>query len=145
MTRDQLTWTHDVCIREETYKSALALIVNARHRLPFSRVWGSGSTSGSDGQFFRGAKRGASGGDINFHYGVDHDFSFYTHNSDHRAPFHINVISAATNPVGPGLIDAKYTSPLHAYDASQIDSEAHPVADPLARPEPTGFGPVAGE
>ena len=46
------------------------------------------------------------------------------------------------NPVGPGLIDAKYTSPLHAYDAPQVDSEEHPVADPLGRPEPQGFGPV---
>src|SRR3546814_8523636 len=55
------------------------------------------TTSSSDGQFFRGAKRGASGGDINARYGVDHGFSFYTHNSDQRAPYHVNVISAATH------------------------------------------------
>src|SRR3546814_1886668 len=58
-----------------------------------SRVWGDGTTSSCDGQFFRGAKRGASGGDINARYGVDHGFIFYTHNSDQRAPYHVNVIS----------------------------------------------------
>src|SRR3546814_11153988 len=65
------------------------------HPLPFSRVWGDGTTSSCDGQFFRGAKRGASGGDINARYGVDHGFSFSTHNSDQPARYPVNVISAA--------------------------------------------------
>lgn len=104
VTRDQLMWTHDAYIREETYRAALASIINAHHRLPFSAVWGSGTTSSSDGQFFRGAKRGASGGDINARYGVDHGFSFYTHNSDQRAPYHVNVISAATHEA-PYVLD----------------------------------------
>jgi TnpA family transposase len=104
VTRDQLMWTHDAYIREETYLSALAAIINAHHRLPFSAVWGSGTTSSSDGQFFRGAKRGSSGGDINARYGVDHGFSFHTHNSDQRAPYHVNVISAATHEA-PYVLD----------------------------------------
>lgn len=104
VTRDQLMWTHDAYIRQETYRAALAAIINAHHRLPFSAVWGSGTTSSSDGQFFRGAKRGASGGDINARYGVDHGFSFYTHNSDQRAPYHVNVISAATHEA-PYVLD----------------------------------------
>src|SRR3546814_10591323 len=74
------------------------------HRLPFSRVWGDGTTSSCDGQFFRGAKRGASGGDINARYGVDHGFSFYTHNSDQRAPYQVHVISAATHEA-PYVLD----------------------------------------
>ena len=104
VTRDQLMWTHDAYIREDTYRAALASIINAHHRLPFSAVWGSGTTSSSDGQFFRGAKRGASGGDINARYGVDFGFSFYTHNSDQRAPYHVNVISAATHEA-PYVLD----------------------------------------
>ena len=47
------------------------------------------------------------------------------------------------NLVGSGLIDAKYTSTLHAYDAPSVDSAEHPVIDALARPEPQGFGPLA--
>src|SRR3546814_4611125 len=87
------------------------------HRLPFSRVWGDGTTSSCDGQFFRGAKRGASGGDINARYGVDHGFSFYTHNSDQRAPYHVNVISAATHEapyVLDGLRSEEHTSELQS-------------------------------
>ena len=87
VTRDQLLWTHDAYIRDDSYRAALAVLITAHHRLPFSRVWGDGTTSSSDGQFFRGAKRGASGGDINARYGVDHGFSFYTHVSDQRAPY----------------------------------------------------------
>ena len=48
----------------------------------------------------------------------------------------------ARNPIGPGLIDARYTSARHAYDAPTIDSPAAPVIDPFARPEPQGFGAV---
>ncbi len=104
VTRDQLIWTHDAYIREETYRAALATIINAHHRLPFARVWGTGETSSSDGQFFRGARRGASGGDINARYGVDYGFSLYTHVSDQRGPYHVNIISAATHEA-PYVLD----------------------------------------
>ena len=90
------SWAHDAYIRDDSYRAALAVLINAQHRMPFSRVSGDGTTSSFDGQFFRGAKRGASGGDINARYGVDHGFSFYTHVSDQRAPYHVNVISAAS-------------------------------------------------
>src|SRR3546814_16510402 len=95
-----LLWTHDAYIRDDSYRAALDVLINAQHRLPFSRVWGDGTTSSSDGQFFRGTKRVASGGDINARYGVDHGFSFYTHVSDQRAPYHVNVTPAATHDIG---------------------------------------------
>src|SRR3546814_5171421 len=41
---------------------------------------------------------------INARYGVDHGFSFYTHVSDQRAPYHVNVISAATHEA-PYVLD----------------------------------------
>ncbi|MDF3624087.1 Tn3 family transposase [Acetobacteraceae bacterium LMG 32668] len=104
VTRDQLFWTHDAYVRDENYRKALAVLINSHHRLPFSRSWGDGSSSSSDGQFFRGAKRGASGGDVNARYGVDHGFSFYTHVSDQRAPYHVKVISAATHEA-PYVLD----------------------------------------
>lgn len=104
VTRDQLLWTHDAYIRDDNYRAALSVLINAHHRLPFSQVWGDGSTSSSDGQFFRGAKRGASGGDINARYGVDYGFSFYTHVSDQHSPFHVRVISAATHEA-PYVLD----------------------------------------
>jgi TnpA family transposase len=92
VTRDQLVWTQDAYIREDTYRAALATIINAQHRLPIAAVWGDGTTSSSDGQFFRGGKRVAAGGDINARYGIDPGFSFYTHVSDQHGPYHVKVI-----------------------------------------------------
>jgi TnpA family transposase len=104
VTRDQLIWTHDAYIREDTYNAALAIIINAHHRLPVAAVWGDATTSSSDGQFFRGGKRGATGGDVNARYGGDPGFSFYTHVSDQHRPYHVKVISAATHEA-PYVLD----------------------------------------
>ena len=60
------------------------MIVAAHHDLPFTRHWGAGTSSSSDGQFFRSGKRGGSAGEVNARYGVDPGFSFYTHVSDLR-------------------------------------------------------------
>lgn len=70
VTRDQLVWTKDAYVREDSYKRALAILIDAQHRLPIASVWGDGTTSSSDGQFFRGGKR-LGVGDINARYGVD--------------------------------------------------------------------------
>jgi hypothetical protein len=40
VTRDQLLWTRDAYIRDETYRAALARIVDAHHELPIARGWG---------------------------------------------------------------------------------------------------------
>jgi TnpA family transposase len=105
----------DAYIRDDCYSTALAHLINAHHILPFSQVWGHGTTSSSDGQFFRGRKRGASGGDINARYGVDPGFSFYTHVSDQHGPFHAKV-SAATHEA-PYVLDGL----LHHGSVLRID------------------------
>jgi TnpA family transposase len=104
VTRDQLVWTKDAYVREETYSTALATIINAHNLLPIASVWGEGTTSSSDGQFFRAGKRMAAGGDINARYGVDPGFSFYTHVSDQHGPYHVKVISASTHEA-PFVLD----------------------------------------
>ena len=104
VTRDQLVWTAEAYIREETYKGALARIIDAHHALPIAAIWGDGTTSSSDGQFFRSGKRGAGAGEVNARYGVDPGFSFYTHVSDQHGPYHVRVISAATHEA-PYVLD----------------------------------------
>ncbi len=104
VTRDQLIWTADAYIRPETYKAALARIINAHHALPIAAIWGDGSTSSSDGQFFRSAKRGDAAGEINARYGHDPGLSFYTHLSDQHGPYHIKVMSA-TSHEAPYVLD----------------------------------------
>lgn len=103
VTRDQLVWTKDAYVREDSYHRALTILVDAHHRLPIASTWGTGTTSSSDGQFFRGGKRMAVG-DINARYGVDPGFSFYTHVSDQHAPYNVTVISAATHEA-PYVLD----------------------------------------
>jgi TnpA family transposase len=104
VTPDQLVWTKSAYIRPETYQGALARIIGAHHALPIANVWGQGTSSSSDGQFFRSGKRGAGAGEINARYGVDPGFSFYTHVSDQHGPYHVKVISAATHEA-PYVLD----------------------------------------
>jgi hypothetical protein len=99
VTRDQLIWTADAYIRPETYKAALAKIINAHHALPIAAIWGDGTTSSSDGQFFRSGKRGDTAGEVNARYGVDPGISFYTHVSDQHGPYNIKVMSATNHQI----------------------------------------------
>ena len=104
VTRDQLIWTADAYIRPETYKVALARIIDAHHTLPIAAIWGDGTTSSSDGQFFRSAKRGDAAGDVNARYGRDPGFSFYTHLSDQHGPYS-SIVMSATNHEAPYVLD----------------------------------------
>jgi len=127
VTPDQLVWTRSAYIAPDNYKAALARIIDAHHSLPIAAVWGQGTSSSSDGQFFRSGKRGSGAGDFNAKYGVDPGFSFYTHVSDQHGPYHVTVISAATHEApyvldgllhhGTGLeIDTHYTDTGGATD-----------------------------
>ena len=127
VTPDQLIWTKAAYIAPENYKAALARIIDAHHALPIAAVWGQGTTSSSDGQFFRSGKRGSGAGDFNAKYGVDRGFSFYTHVSGQHGPYHVTISSAATHeapyvldgllPHGSGLeIDTHYTDSGGATD-----------------------------
>lgn len=117
VTRDKLIWTADAYIRPETYKAALARIINAHHALPVAAIWGDGTTSSSDRQFFRSAKRGDAAGDVNARYGHDPGLGFYTHVSDQHDPYSICVMSA-TSHEAPYVLDGL----LHHGTALQIDT-----------------------
>ena len=93
----QITWARLFHIRPETYKAALAAIVNAHLAHPFAKLWGNGTTSSSDGQFFRAAGRGAKRGDVNAHYSGDPGSKFYTWVSDQHGHFHILPMGATEN------------------------------------------------
>jgi TnpA family transposase len=116
VTADQLIWTKSAYIAPDNYKAALARIIDAHHGLPIAAVWGQGTTSSSDGQFFRSGKRGSGAGDLNAKYGVDPGFSFYTHVSDQHGPYHATVISAATHEA-PFVLDGL----LHHGTGLEID------------------------
>lgn len=104
VTRDKLIWSADAYIRPETYKVALAKIIDAHHALPVAGIWGDGTTSSSDRQFFRSAKRGDAAGDVNARYGHDPGLGFYTHVSDQHGPYNVRVMSA-TSHEAPYVLD----------------------------------------
>ena len=56
---DQLIWTKSAYVAPDNYKAALARIIDAHHALPIAAVWGQGTTSSSDGQFFRSGSAAA--------------------------------------------------------------------------------------
>ena len=52
LTLARLRWTAEWHVRDETYLSALAAIVDEHSAHPLGAVWGPGDISSSDGQFF---------------------------------------------------------------------------------------------
>ena len=104
VTRDKLIWTANAYIRPETYEAALARIIDAHHALPVASTWGDGSTSSSDRQFFRSARRGDAAGEVNARYGQDPGLGFCTHVSDQHGPYSVRVMSA-TNHEAPYVLD----------------------------------------
>ncbi|QKE88747.1 Tn3 family transposase [Lichenicola cladoniae] len=74
-------------IREETYAAALARLVDTYRTLPLSTVWGDGSRSSSDGQYFRSGSQGSGLGDINARHGSEPGVAFYIHISDQLGRF----------------------------------------------------------
>jgi TnpA family transposase len=83
-------------MREETYRAALARIVEALHREPAAVWFGTGQVSSSDGQHFYLDGEGEGGGEVNAHYGRDPIIKLYTHISDRYAPFHVKVITGTS-------------------------------------------------
>jgi TnpA family transposase len=117
-TYAKLSWLQAWHIRDETYGSALAELVNAQLTHPFSGYWGDGTTSSSDGQNFRTGSRAESTGHINPKYGSSPGRTFYTHISDQYAPFHTNVINV-------GIRDSTYVLDGLLYHESDLRIEEH--------------------
>jgi TnpA family transposase len=93
-SHSKLLWIAEWHIRDETYQAGLACLVNAIHAQPFTKIWGDGDTSSSDGQFFKAGGHGEARADYNAKYGSEPGVKFYTHVSDRYAPFHTKIIAA---------------------------------------------------
>jgi len=93
----ELAWTSDWHIREETYALALRCLVNQQQREPFAAMFGNGTASSSDGQFFQAARSGRDASSFNAHYGQQPGFKAYTHLSDRYGPFFTKMIGATVS------------------------------------------------
>ena len=94
----KLAWTAGWHLREDTYRQALAILVNAQQRHPLAAQFGAADVSSSDGQHFLTAGPGAAVGAINARYGREVSALFYTHHSGRHAPYHTAAIPPAGGP-----------------------------------------------
>ena len=95
----KLAWTAGWHLREDTYRQALAILVNAQQRQPLAAQFGAADVSSSDGQHFLTAGPGMAVGAINARYGREVSALFYTHHSGRHAPYH----TAAIPPAGEAV------------------------------------------
>ena len=114
----QLAWTSDWHIREETYALALRRLVNQQQREPFAALFGDGTTSSSDGQFFRAAGFGRDAGRLNAHYSLTSGFKVYTHLSDRYGPFYSKLIAATAR-------EALHVLDALLYHRSEVSPQRH--------------------
>jgi TnpA family transposase len=91
-------------ISDDNYVAARAAIINAHHKHPMAAIWDDGTTSSSDGQYFRAGGRAGPGGAVNAKYGIDPGVVVYTHVSGRYDPFHTRVLSA-TMSEAPYVLD----------------------------------------
>jgi hypothetical protein len=76
VTQRQLGWLASWHLREETYGRALARLVDAQHTAPLAALFGSGTSSSSDGQNFPLDRRAQATGAVNPHKGTEPAVSF---------------------------------------------------------------------
>jgi TnpA family transposase len=100
----QLARVVDWHVREETYVQATARLVDAQRTLPIAMLWGDGTMSSSDGQFFQAGGHGLAPSEVNARYGSEPGVSFYSHLSDQFGAFYSKVI-AATAHEAPHILD----------------------------------------
>ena len=91
-------------ISDDNYVAARAAIINVHHKHPMAAIWDDGTTSSSDGQYFRAGGRAGPGGAVNAKYGIDPGVVVYTHVSGRYDPFHTRVLSA-TMSEAPYVLD----------------------------------------
>eukprot|EP01037_Dinobryon_pediforme_P011757 gene11757-11848_t len=114
----QITWARLFHIRPETYKAAQAAITDAHSVHPHASLWGNGTTSSSDGQFFRASDRATGRSDVNLHYGSEPGSKFYSHISDQYGYYSILPISPSESEA-PYVLDGIYDH------ETKLDIEEH--------------------
>jgi TnpA family transposase len=127
-----LAWTAGWHLREETYRQALAVVVNAHQRQPLATVFGAGTASSSDGQLFLTAGRGEAAGNVNARAGRDPAVSIYTHISDRYVPFYTRLTASHGEAahVIDGLLyhEADLTTSVHHTDGGGVSDHVFGLA-----------------
>ena len=134
-TYRQLAWAAGWHLREETYRRALAILVNAQQAQPLAAHFGGADVSSSDGQHFPTGGPGEAVGAVNTHYGRDATTLLYTHVTARHAPFHTVAIppSGEAAHVIDGLLyhEADLVSSVHHTDGGGVSDHVFALAHVL--------------
>lgn len=120
VTARQIGWCRQFHAHDAAFKTGLARIINAQLTHPYARLWGDGTASSSDGQFFAAAGRAGKRSDINTHYSHGPGGKFYTWVSDQHGHYHIL-------PIGVTESEAAYELDGIYGHASRLDIAEHYV------------------
>jgi TnpA family transposase len=127
-----LAWTAGWHLREDTYRQALAILVNAQQREPLAALFGDADVSSSDGQHFLTAGRGEAVGAVNARYGRETSALFYTHHLARHAPYHIAAIppSGEAAHVIDGVLyhEADLSIAIHHTDGGGVSDHVFALA-----------------
>ena len=126
ITAEALQDTSRWFLRGATLKAANTILVDYHHRLRFSRVWGDGSRSSSDGQRFVVERDGLLGSFYPRYFGYyGRALALYTHTSDQHSVYATQAISCAPREaryVLSGILDndstlviREHTSDTHGF------------------------------
>ena len=128
----QLAWNAGWHLREDTYRQALAILVNAQQRQPLAALFGAANVSSSDGQAFLTAGRGEALGAHNARHGDAPSGLFYTHVSSRHAPYHTGSIppSGEAAYVIDGLLyhEADLSIAVHHTDGGGVSDHVFALA-----------------
>lgn len=128
----KLAWTAGWHLREDTYRQALAILVNAQQRHPLAALFGVADISSSDGQPFLTAGRGEALDAHNARHGNQPSALFYTHVSSRHAPFYTESIppSGEAAYVIDGLLyhEADLTTAVHHTDGGGVSDHVFALA-----------------
>jgi len=128
----KLAWTAGWHLREDTYRQALAALVNAQQHQPLAALFGAADVSSSDGQAFLTAGRGEALGAHNARHGHQPSALFYTHLSSRHAPFYSESIppSGEAAYVIDGLLyhEADLSIAVHHTDGGGVSDHVFALA-----------------
>jgi len=91
----KLSWSIDWHVREDTILKAQAVLTNFVLARAFSKHWGDGTKSSSDGVRFKVGVRAANAVHNKAHFGQERGVTLYSHVSDVGLPFYQKVITTS--------------------------------------------------
>lgn len=118
LSYEQLAWTTNWYLREETLKAATTRLVNYHYHQPLARAWGGGTLSSSDGQRFPATVESKRAVALPRYFGYGRGLTFYTWTSDQFSQY-------GSKPIPSTVRDATYVLDEILDNETELDIVEH--------------------